>query len=145
MGTHQKHHEVLLMSTHNLCFCRERNKKKYQCCSVGKKCLIWNYVTIILWHSWFIVFMFLTSWNWKRKKEINNLKLNASSSSAGITNAGSQVFIQANSEEDMLTWIDSLNESCKITVIVLLHSACYKLMLLLKPVNYLVILFANKG
>ena len=37
-------------------------------------------------------------------------------SSVGITNAGSQVYIQANNEEDMLTWINNLNESCKITV-----------------------------
>lgn len=33
-----------------------------------------------------------------------------------ITNAGSQLFIQANSEEDMLLWIKSLDEACRITI-----------------------------
>lgn len=33
-----------------------------------------------------------------------------------VTNAGSQLFIQANNEEDMLLWIKSLNEACRITI-----------------------------
>ena len=34
----------------------------------------------------------------------------------GVINAGSQLFIQANSEDDMFQWIKSLNEACRITV-----------------------------
>lgn len=33
-----------------------------------------------------------------------------------VINAGSQLFIQANSEDDMFQWIKSLNEACRITI-----------------------------
>lgn len=33
-----------------------------------------------------------------------------------ITNAGSQLFVQASTEPDMFQWINSLNEACRITI-----------------------------
>ena len=45
VGTHQKHlGEVLLMTTHNICFHGEI-RKKYQYFFTEKKRLIWSYVT----------------------------------------------------------------------------------------------------
>ena len=44
VGSHKKHLcDMLLMNTHNICFCGEI--QKISMFQVVKKCLIWNYVT----------------------------------------------------------------------------------------------------